>query len=157
MKKRVIPTADTAAEQQTDEWLDLDRLAEVEITSEDEAHPIESALLPHGGAGWQAAGPGEQTVRLLFAEPLHLRRIWLEFIEPTRERTQEFVLRWSADRGQTFREIVRQQWNFSPQGGNREVEDQRVDLDGVTVLELVIVPDVSGGPGVASLSRLRLA
>jgi hypothetical protein len=38
-------------------------------------------------------------------------------------RTQEFVLRWSRDTGHSFREIVRQQWNFSPSGGTREVED----------------------------------
>jgi hypothetical protein len=46
MRKRII----TSVQQETSppelEWLDLDMLAEVEITSEDAAHPIESALLP---------------------------------------------------------------------------------------------------------------
>jgi len=137
--------------------LDLDRLAQVEITSEDGAHPIESALLPGRSSGWRATEPGEQTIRLLFAHPQRLRRIWLEFVEPVTERTQEFVLRWSQDDGQSFREIVRQQWNFSPQGSTCETEDHRVDLSRVTVLELSIIPDISGGNAHASLAQLRLA
>ena len=60
-------------------WKDL---AEVEITSEDAAHPIESALLPGSTSGWRAAEPGKQTIRLLFANPQRLRRIWLNFEEP---------------------------------------------------------------------------
>lgn len=140
-----------------DEWLDLDAVAEVEITSEDAAHPIEAALLPASDPGWAATGPGEQTIRLLFPAPQRLRRIWLEFIDQKHERTQEFVLRWSPDRGDSFHEIVRQQWNFSPQGSTSETEDLRVDLPSVTVLELTIVPDVSGGEAPASLARLRLA
>ena len=73
------------------------------------------------------------------------------------ERTQEYVLRWSADGGQSFREIVRQQWNFSPQGATSQTQDYRVELPAVTVLELSIVPDTSGGAAVASLAQLRLA
>jgi hypothetical protein len=157
MKKRIVSTEAEDATAQTDDWLDLDRLADVEITSEDAAHPIESALLPAGGAGWQAGGPGPQTIRLFFAQPQRIRRVWLEFIEPSGARTQEYVLRWSPDGGRTFHEVARQQWNFSPTGSTREVEDQQVDLDGVTVLELTIVPDVSGGNAPASLSRLRVA
>lgn len=154
MRKRIIPpTPDAAAD---GEWLDLDALAEVEITSEDPERPIEDALLPGAATGWRAAGPGEQTVRLLFAEPPALRRILLEFVEPDHERTQEFALRWSPD-GETFHEIVRQQWNFSPQGSTGEVEDVSVDLIGVRVLELTITPDLGGGDVRASLAGLRLA
>jgi len=72
------------------------------------------------------------------------------------ERTQEFVLRWSGDYGGSFQEIVRQQWNFSPPQAIREVEDYRVELSGVNVLELVIVPDISRGSAHASLKSLRL-
>ena len=39
----------------------------------------------------------------------------------------------------------------------REVEDYDVDLDGVTALELRIVPDISGGSTRASLAQLRVA
>ena len=95
--------------------------------------------------GWLAASPGTQTIRLLFDQPQKLRRIWLVFEETETERTQEFVLRWSPDRGHSFREIVRQQWNFSPPNTIREVEEYRVEISDVTVLELVIVPDNSRG------------
>lgn len=72
-------------------------------------------------------------------------------------RTQEFVLGWSPDGGDSVREIVRQQWNFSPPESMREVEKYRVELSGVTVLELVIVPDIADGPGRASLESFRVS
>ncbi len=157
MRKRII----TPVEQQTafseEGWLDLESLAEVEVTSEDVDHPIEAALLPGRGSGWRAAAPGEQTIRLLFTRPQRLTRISLRYDEPVTERTQEYVLRWSADGGKSYREIARQQWNFSPQGATFETEDHRVDLPAVTALELRIVPDISGWGAVASLARLRVA
>ena len=157
MRKRLIghgPGEVAAAEPG---WLDLEHLAEVEITSEDVGYPIESALIPGTGSGWRAAQSGEQTIRLLFDEPLRLKRIQLVFQEDKKERTQEFVLRWSPDGGQWYREIVRQQYNFSPPEALSEVEDYDVDLDGVTALELKIVPDISGGGARASLAQLRVA
>ena len=156
MLKRTIAPLRQETQLPDDDWLALDGLAEVEITSEDGAHPIESALLP-GGAGWRAAAPGAQTIRLLFIRPQRLRRIRLTFVEPVTERTQEYVLRWSADGGKSFREIVRQQWNFSPHGATSETEDHCVELPAVTVLELTIIPDTSGGNAVASLAQLQLA
>ncbi len=157
MRKRIIGPSPRDVSGAEPGWLDLERLAQVEITSEDVGYPIESALIPGAGPGWRAAQPGEQTIRLLFDEPLRLRRIHLVFHEDEQERTQEFVLRWSADDGQSYREILRQQYNFSPPEGAREVEDYDLDLDGVTALELKIVPDISGGGARASLAQLRLA
>ena len=52
---------------------------------------------------------------------------------------------------------MRQQWNFSPPQAIREVEEYWVELSGVNVLELVIVPDISGGAARASLKSLRLS
>ena len=52
---------------------------------------------------------------------------------------------------------MRQQWNFSPPNAIREVEEYRVELSAVTVLELVIVPDISRGAARASLKSLRLS
>jgi hypothetical protein len=52
---------------------------------------------------------------------------------------------------------VRQQWNFGPPETIREAEDYRVALSGVTALELVIVPDTSGGEARASIAQWRLA
>lgn len=157
MRKRLIAHGPREVGALEPGWLDLERLAQVEITSEDAGYPIESALIPGMGLGWRAAQPGEQTLRLLFDEPLRLRRIHLVFDEGDLERTQEFVLRWSPDGGQSYREIVRQQYNFSPPEAAGEVEDYEVDLDGVTALELRIVPNISGGSARASLAQLRLA
>jgi hypothetical protein len=140
-----------------DGGLDLANLGMVEITSEDEAHPIECALQLGEKRGWRAAEPGPQIIRLLFDQPQRLKRIWLVFAETEIQRTQEFVLRWSPDRGRSFQEIVRQQWHFSPPGTVQETEDYRVGLSHVTVLELRIVPDQSGGKARASLASLRLA
>jgi hypothetical protein len=157
MRKRIIKPVQPAAEIPGGAWLDLDALAEVEVTSEDRAHPVESALLPDEHAGWRAGETGAQTIRLLFPEPQRLTRIWLKFLESEAERTQEYVLRWSPDRGASFHEIVRQQWNFSPLGATTEVEDHQVDLPTVTVLELIILPDIGGKPVTASLQAMRLA
>jgi hypothetical protein len=157
MRKRIIGLGPGKISAIEPGWLNLEHLTQVEITSEDVDHPIESALLPGAGPGWRAAQPGEQTIRLLFDEPLRLKRIQLVFQEDKKERTQEFVLRWSPDGGQSYREIVRQQYNFSPPEALSEVEDYDVDLDGVTALELKIVPDISGGGAQASLAQLRLA
>jgi hypothetical protein len=133
-------------------------MAQVEVTSEEAAHPIEAALIPGGGVGWRAAASGEQKIRLLFDEPQRIERIRLLFREELGgARTQEFALGWSAGDGQPYREILRQQYNFSPPDVTSEVEDYRVNLDGVKALELTIIPNISGGNACASLEQLRLA
>lgn len=157
MRKLIVNRGSENVPPANQNWLDLEPLAQVEITSEDVGHPIESALIPGRGSGWRAARPGEQIIRLVFDKPLKLRRIHLLFCEDQQERTQEFVLRWSPNRGQSYREIVRQQYNFSPLGATREMEDYRIDLDGVTALELRILPDIRGVGACGSLAELFLA
>jgi hypothetical protein len=157
MRKRIINQHPAAVSSAGQHWLDLEHLATVEVTSEEPACPIEAALISGTPPGWQAAQPGEQVIRLGFDQPQNINHIRLWFCEETQERTQEFVLRWSADGGQSYREIVRQQYNFSPPGTAREVEDYAVQLRGVTTLELRIVPDIRGGPTRATLGELRLA
>lgn len=157
MRKRVTTPVPKETAPPEPEWLDVAQLAQVEVTSEDLAYPIESALVPGEESGWRAALPGEQIIRLVFDRPQRLSRMWLLFIEPDTTRTQEFVLRWSPDGGRSFREILRQQWNFGPPETIREAEDYRVELAGVTALELAIVPDKSGGEARASLAQWRLA
>ena len=157
MRKRIINRDPQNVVPVDQKWLDLQSLAQVELTSEDAANPIEAALVPGAGLGWRAAQAGEQTIRLLFDELQRVRRIQLLFQEDQQARTQEFVLRWSPDGGQSYREIVRQQYNFSPPGVTREFEDYAVDLAGATALELRIVPDTSGGNARASVAQLRIA
>jgi hypothetical protein len=157
MRKRLITAVPQVGPQTNTDWLDLGSLASVEVTSETRDHPVESALLLSDRRGWRAAQAGTQIIRLLFDHPLKVKLISLVFEESQNTRTQEFVLRWSSDLGRSFREIVRQQWNFSPLGTVREVENYSVDLFDVTVMELEIVPDKSGGEARASLESLRLA
>jgi hypothetical protein len=156
MRKQVIQIPQ-GAPAWDESWLDLDKAASIEVTSEDVNYPIESALLADEKGGWRAAQPGSQTIRLIFDNPQRLRRIWLAFEDNEVFRTQEFVLRWSPHVGRPFREIVRQQWNFSSPGGVREIEDYAVDLVDVGVLELIIVPDKSGAEARASLVKMRLS
>jgi hypothetical protein len=112
--------------QSNDGWLDLERIATVELTSEDPAYPIESAFTNHGGS--RAATEGRQVIRLVFDEPQVLHRIWLRFSETKVARAQQFVSRSFTWGERPFREIVRQEWNFSPDGSTEEVEDYRVEL-----------------------------
>jgi hypothetical protein len=58
--------------------------------------------------------------------------------------------------GRSYPEIVRQQFAFSSPNGTREVEEYRVELSDVTILELVIFSDVSRGAACALLKSLRL-
>src|SRR2546425_9373751 len=113
MRKRLTTTTSHDAPHFDEGWLDLDRAAIVEVTSEEKEYPVEFALVSGEVRGWRAAASGTQTIRLIFDEPQRLTRISLVFYESAKERTQEFVLRWSPDGGRSFREIVRQQWNFS--------------------------------------------
>jgi hypothetical protein len=156
MRKRIIHQDTQRVSSSNQQWLNVEHLAQVEVSSEDTSHPIESALIPSAGPGWRAAQPGQQTIRLLFDQPQNVRHMRLLFQENERERTQQFVLRWSSDGGQSYREIVRQQYNFSPPRTTDECEDYDVELAGVTALELIIVPDISGVPVCASLAQLRL-
>jgi hypothetical protein len=157
MRKRLITPTSRDAPRLDEGWLDLDHAASVEVTSEQKDYGIDAALVSGETQGWRAAVSGAQTVRLIFDKPQRLTRISLVFEETGTERTQEFVLRWSGDGGRSFREIVRQQWNFSPPNSIREVEEYRVELSDVTVLELVIVPDISRGSARASLKSLRVS
>ena len=155
MRKRMIEKGVQETPESEHTWLNLEAIAQVEITSEDETCPIEAALVPGGGC-WKAAEAGEQTIRLLFDEVLNIGMIRLIFQEDHQERTQEFVLRWSADR-KSYHDIARQQYNFSLPDSSRELEEYIVDLHGVSALELCIIPDISKGGARASLAEWRIA
>src|SRR5207245_9949038 len=143
MRKRVVDPVpkDSPLPLHDGAWLDLEHVAQVEVTSEDAAYPVESALAPGAASGWRAAQPGQQTIRLVFDRPQWLRRIWLLFIEPDVARTQEFVLSWSSDGGRSFREILRQQWNFSRPGAIRDTKNYHLQLSGLPHLHPSLVPD----------------
>jgi hypothetical protein len=158
MRKRVVGQASNQTEaESTQRWVDLQEIASVEVTSEDPRFPIESVFSSTGGPGWRAQDKGPQQIRIIFDRPMPVKRIHLKFIETEVERTQEFALRWSAGNGAAPKEVVRQQWNFSPSGSTFEVEDYDVLLDGASTLELVIRPDLTHGDAVATLAEWRIA
>ena len=154
--RKTINNSETEITPEKTSWLDVSTIARVEVTSEDWRQPIESAFDENDARGWRAAERGNQTIRLFFDEPQRIRRIWLRFIELETERTQQFTLKWSKDETDALRPLFQQQWNFSPSGSTSQIEDYKVDLDGVRVLQLVIDPDIARGSSVASLASWRL-
>jgi hypothetical protein len=158
VRKRIVGTDRPAAKPGPGpRWMDLGEIATVEVTSEDPAFPIESVFSTAEGPGWRAAQKGEQQIRLIFDQAVAVHRIQLHFKETARDRLQEFTVRWSAADGGQPKEIVRQQWNFSPAGSTSEIEDYEVNLDGVCTVELVIKPDLTHNEALATLAAWRVA
>jgi hypothetical protein len=136
-------------------WLSTIDSALVSITSEDPAYPIENALSPPFARGWRAGAAGLQTIRLTFSGPIRLQRVRLRFRETVATRTQEFVLRCGA-RCDDLHQVIRQQWNFSPAGSTCEIEDYALNCEGINVVELEIVPDLTNHSAVATMQEFRL-
>ena len=153
MRKRVLGSAPLSSDASHDRgWLKLQELAAVEVTSEALGYPVESAFDFGAGPGWCAASPGKQIIRLVFDQPQSIQRMRLQFHEPDVARTQEFTVRWSGGPEGPLKEVVRQQWNFSPDGSTIESEDYVVDLNAVSILELTIDPDRGAGEALAKLA-----
>jgi len=157
MRKQLISATEPSPTGTSGEWLNLEEIARVEVSTEDPQHPIESAFKHGESLGWRAGQPGEQLIRVIFDKPKDLRRIRLRFSEPKVERTQQFTLRWAESQTGPFREIVRQQWNFNPRTSTMEVEDYKVDLRHVLSLELTIDPDLGKNQAFATLAEWRVA
>jgi hypothetical protein len=158
MRKRIVGSnaIQGKATGPNDRWLDLEQIAMVEVTSEDPHFPVESVFGSAANMGWRASEDGEQQIRIIFDQPTTLHRIQLRFIEPEIERTQEFTIRSSSAEGGPTREVVRQQWTFSPSGSTSETEHYDVNLEAVAVLELSIRPALNRGSGRATLVSWRV-
>jgi hypothetical protein len=156
MRKQIIEQVVQKEVAPTQEWLDLEELAQVELTSEAQDYPIDAALATKAGAGWRAGSAGAQVIRLHFERPLSLSCIRLLFEELEQARTQEFVLSWLSEEGQVYQPILRQQYTFAPPGTTRELEEYQVELLAVKGLEVKIIPDISRADAYASLLELRL-
>ena len=154
MIKRIIGVDEAIS---TTAWLDLTQLADVEVTSEQPASPVEGVFACDAPAPWRAAVPGPQTIRLCFHRPMRLTRIRLAFEETAAMRTQEFVLRWQAVGTLQTMDILRQQFTFAPPDTTTEREEYRVDLSDVSALELSITPHISGGSSIATLQQWCVA
>jgi hypothetical protein len=135
-------------------------VATVQVTSEEVDHPIDNAF-DHkrgpGGSRWIAGSPAEQTVTLQFDSPQTIRKIGVEVEELAVSRTQELCVSISTDGGRTYREVVRQEFNFSPPATSFERELWSISATAVTHLRLEIKPDKGGRVGRATLTSLDLA
>jgi hypothetical protein len=156
MRKHIRPTSNALSPSNRFRGLDLENITVAEVTSEHPLHPFEHALMPTEPGGWIASTPGAQVICLLFERPQAIRRILVQFEVCDGERTQEFTLRWKKQGEDVSREIVRQRWNFSPEGSTSETEDYQVDLQDAQELELTIIPDITGGEALASLKTFRV-
>jgi hypothetical protein len=127
------------------------------VTSEAADHPIDHAFDHHrgpGGSRWLAAEPGEQVLILVFDTPQAISKIILEVEESEVSRTQELSVAVSCDGGQTYRELLRQEYTFSPPGTTFEHEEWTIAAEGVTHVQLVIKPDKGHTPCRATLTTL---
>jgi hypothetical protein len=95
-------------------------------------------------------------VILAFDTPQTIRKIRVEVEEPEISRTQEMAVSISQDGGQTYRELMRQEYNFSPPGTTLEHEEWSIKADAISHLQLRIKPDKGGKIGRATLTTLAL-
>ncbi len=158
MRKQVTDQAGTAQAAETDKavWLDLEALAQVQVSSEAAGHPVESALVAGSSTDcWQAAAPGMATLTLRFDAPQRVQRVLLHVVEPTHERSQEWALTAVFADGAS-REILRQGWNFSPGGSKEQREVYNFNLNQVASLTLTIDPDRGRDRYPATLAAWRV-
>jgi hypothetical protein len=162
LRKHIIPTAPHAAASGTGlkpDGLHVPALATVLVTSESPDHPVDHLFDGHDGPGgtrWVASVDGEQALILAFDTPQTIREVAVETEELYASRTQVLTLSLSQDEGRTYREILRQEFNFSPPGTTFERERWSVAGARVTHLRVAIQPDKGGAPCRATLTSLAI-
>ena len=158
LRKQPLET-DAATSARAAGEIDIAGCATIAYSSEDPAHPVEHMVDGRGGPGatcWISARPDTtEHIVIEFDRPQTISRLVYKVEETVRERTQEVRVEVSEDGGQSYRQILVQQYNFSPGGATYQREEQRFNLRQVTRLRLTIVPN-RGGPGTATLTALRL-
>ena len=156
LRKQVMQQADSHDVQ---DGIAIADTATVLVTSEMPDHPIDyicDGRRGPGGTRWIAEQPGDQTVILAFDTPQTLHAVSLEVEENEVNRTQEITLATSQDNGRTYREMLRQEYNFSPPGTTFQHERWRVQAEGITNLRIWIRPDKGGRPYHATMTSLVL-
>ena len=158
VRKRPLET-DAATNARAAGEIDIAGCATIAYSSEDPAHPVEHMVDGRGGPGatcWISARPDTtEHIVIEFDRPKTISRLVYEVEETMRERTQEVRVEVSEDGGRSYRQILVQEYNFSPGGATYQREEQRFNLRQVTHLRLTIVPNKSGS-GTATLTALLL-
>src|SRR6266702_5565172 len=139
--------------------IDIARLAGFTYSSEHPDHPLEHLIdgrYGRGGTHWASARPNTtERIVLDFEPPQRISHLVYEVEECCVERTQEVRVEVSTDHGSTYRQVLAQDYTFSPQGATFQHEALELDLPAITHLRLTIIPN-KGGSGVATLTSLRL-
>ena len=158
LRKRLLEADATTSARATDE-IDIAGCATIAYSSENPAHPVEHLLDGRSGPGatrWISARPDTiEHIVVEFDQPQAISRLVYEVEEAARERTQEVRVEVSEDGGRSYRQILVQEYTFSPGGATFQREEQRFNLRQVSHLRLTIVPN-KGGSGTATLTALRL-
>ena len=156
MRKQIL---ESQAFAQDGQEIPVASVATVCVTSEDADHPVEHAFNHHRGprgTRWVAGQVGEQTILVVFDTPQAIGQVSLEVEETDVSRTQELALAVSSDGGQHYRELRRQEFNFSPEGATFEREDWTISEPNVTHVRLAIKPDRGGKSCRATLTSFVL-
>ena len=156
MRKRIVKVEE--GERAKGE-LDVAKIATVLVTSESPDFPVENVFDDQrgpGGSRWVAAEPGVQNLILEFDDPRSIHQIDLEVEEREVARTQELWVSLSDDDGQTYRELLRQEFHFSPPDTTFEREEWSISAEDITHLRIRIKPDKGGKPHRATLTSLVL-
>ena len=158
LRKRPLET-DAATNGRAAGEIDIAGCATIAYSSEDPAHPVEHMLDGRSGPGatrWISARPDTtEHIVIEFDRPQTISRLVYEVEETMRERTQEVRVEVSEDGGRSYRQILVQEYNFSPGGATYQREEQHFDVRQVTHVHLTVVPNKSGS-GTATLTALRL-
>src|SRR4030095_13529295 len=158
LRKRQLE-ADGVTHARAADEIDIASCATIAYSSEEPAHPVEHLLDGRSGPGatrWTSARSdvSEQIV-VEFDQPQTISRLLDAVEEGVRERIQEVRVEVSEDGGQTYRQILVQEYTFSPRGATYQCEEHRLNLKPVSHLRLTIVPNKNGS-GTATLTTLRL-
>ena len=158
LRKRPLED-DAATSARAADEIDIAGCATIAYSSEESAHPVEHMLDGRSGPGatrWISARPDTvERIVVEFDQPQPISRLVYEVEEAMRERTQEVRVEVSEDGGQTYRQILVQEYTFSPAGATYQREEQHFNLRQVSRLRLTIVPNKNGS-GTATLTTLRL-
>lgn len=124
--------------------IDIIRNAEVIATSDSEDFPLDNIVDASTGPGssqWVAGSSGPQILIFKFDTPQNISGIVYEIEERELARTQEVCFEASTDAGAHFREIMRHEYNFSPDGSTFQREELKLNLPLTTDLKMIIKPD----------------
>jgi hypothetical protein len=155
MRKRILPVEESA----DSDAIDVRSLATVSVTSEDAEYPIDLAFDGRQGPGathWLAGQAGPQKIIIAFDHPQTIQKVVIETEEREASRTQEVTLSLSKDGGRTYRDVRRQEFNFSPDGTTWEREEWTLAERDITHVRLAIKPDKGGGVSRAALTTFAV-